>query len=383
MWLFKALKKSRNKLNPIHPIHPANPGPDKPVQTIMAQIMKFGIIGGGSWGTALAKILTDNNNNINWWIRSETAIKHFTTRHHNPQYLSSAYFDTTLLHFSNDVTEVIKNSDCIIVAVPSAHADDTLKELDASLFKNKKIVSAIKGILPDQNLLLNDYLKNKYGVELKNYFAVLGPCHAEEVAAEKLSYLTFSGIDEKSTLAISKYFSTPYLNTIVNKDIYGVQFAAILKNIYALGAGIAHGLDYGDNFLSVLIANSADEMAGFLRKSGIKNIDVGHIADDKKLPIVNHVNYAASVYLGDLLVTCYSLYSRNRTFGNMIGKGYSVKAAQLEMNMVAEGYNASKCMHIINKTMEADMPIADTVYEILWHNLSAREGFCKIEKTLV
>ncbi len=349
----------------------------------MVRTMKFGIIGGGSWGTALAKILTDNNNTINWWIRNETVIKQFTTRHHNPQYLSSAYFDTTLLHFSSNVAKVINNSDCIIIAVPSSYADDTLKGLNASSFENKKIVSAIKGILPEQNLLLNEYLKNKYNVELKNYFAVLGPCHAEEVAAEKLSYLTFSGIDEQTTADISKYFATDYLNTIVNKDIYGVQFAAILKNIYALGAGIAHGLDYGDNFLSVLIANSADEMAGFLRKSGIKNLDVGHIADEKKLPAENHVNYAASVYLGDLLVTCYSLYSRNRTFGNMIGKGYSVKAAQLEMNMVAEGYNASKCMHIINETIKADTPIADTVYNILWHNLSAREGFNKIEKKLI
>lgn len=350
----------------------------------MAQKMKFGIIGGGSWGTALAKILTDNNNNsINWWIRDENTIRYFITRHHNPQYLSSAYFDTALLHFSSDVTEVIKNSDCIIIAVPSAYADNILKDLDPSVFENKKIVSAIKGILPEQNLLLNDYLKDKYHVELKNYFAVLGPCHAEEIAAEKLSYLTFSGIDEESTLAISKYFATEYLNTIVNKDIYGVQFAAVLKNIYALGAGIAHGLDYGDNFLSVLIANSADEMAGFLRKAGIKNLDVGHIADGKKLPAENHVNYAASVYLGDLLVTCYSLYSRNRTFGNMIGKGYSVKATQLKMNMVAEGYNASKCMHLVNKMINADMHVAETIYKILWQDLSPREGFSKIEKILV
>ncbi|MEO6454703.1 MAG: NAD(P)H-dependent glycerol-3-phosphate dehydrogenase [Ginsengibacter sp.] len=345
--------------------------------------MKFGIIGGGSWGTALAKILTDNNNSINWWIRDGNTIKYFISHHHNPHYLSSAYFDTALLHFSSDVAEVIKNSDCIIIAVPAAFAEDILNGFSSSLFKNKKIISAIKGILPEQNLLLNDYLKNKYDVELKNYFAVLGPCHAEEVASKKLSYLTFSGIDEETTIAISKYFATHYINTIINKDIYGVQFAAILKNIYALGAGIAHGLDYGDNFLSVLIANSADEMAGFLRKSGINNIDVGHISDEKKSPTENHVNYAASVYLGDLLVTCYSLYSRNRTFGNMIGKGYSVKAAQLEMNMVAEGYNASKCMYIINKTIKADMPVANTVYEILWQNLSPREGFGKIEKTLV
>jgi len=345
--------------------------------------MKFGIIGSGSWGTALAKILTDNSNSINWWIRNETSIKHITNRHHNPHYLSSVYFDTALLHVTNDVAEVIKNSDCVIIAIPSAYVDNVLHGLEASLFEEKKIISAIKGILPEQNLLLNEYLNKVYKIDLKNYFAVLGPCHAEEIAAEKLSYLTFSGIDQTTTITLAAYFKTSYVNTIINNDIYGVQFAAILKNIYALGAGIAHGLDYGDNFLSVLIANSADEMASFLHKSGIKNIDVGHIADDRKLPDTNHVNYAASVYLGDLLVTCYSLYSRNRTFGNMIGKGYSVKAAQLEMNMVAEGYNASKCMHIINNNIQAEMPIADIIYKILWGNLPAREGFNKIEQTLI
>ena len=345
--------------------------------------MKFGIIGSGSWGTALAKILTDNNNDVNWWIRNESSLKHFITRHHNPDYLSSVYFDTSLLHLTSDVSTVTKNSDCIIVAVPSAYTVSTLQGLSSSLFKEKKIMSAIKGILPEQNLLLNQFLKQEYNVDLKNYFAVLGPCHAEEIAAEKLSYLTFSGIDEETTKVISAYFATPYLNTIINNDIYGVQFAAILKNIYALGAGIAHGLDYGDNFLSVLIANSADEMAEFLRKSGTKNIDVGHIADERKSHDESRINYAASVYLGDLLVTCYSLYSRNRTFGNMIGKGYSVKAAQLEMNMVAEGYNASKCMHSINENIQADTPIADTVYKILWEHLPAREGFAKIEQTLI
>lgn len=350
--------------------------------------LKFGIIGSGSWATALAKILTDNKNKINWWIRNENSIKHLLIRHHNPQYLSSVLFDPDLLQPTTDASEVIANSDCIIIAVPSAYADNALDGLDKDLFKGKKIISAIKGILPEQNLLLNDYLKQHFNVELENYFAVLGPCHAEEVASEKLSYLTFSGIDEQMTGEIAAYFKTDYLNTIVNHDIYGVQFAAILKNIYALGAGIAHGLDYGDNFLSVLIANSADEMAGFLRKAGIKNIDVGHIADDRLPKIDNedkdsHINYAASVYLGDLLVTCYSLYSRNRTFGNMIGKGYSVKTAQLEMSMVAEGYNASKCMHIINENINADMPIADTVYKILWQQLPAAQGFAKIEETLV
>ncbi len=234
-------------------------------------------------------------------------------------------------------------------------------------------------------MLLNDYLKEEFSVELSNYFTVLGPCHAEEVAAEKLSYLTFSGVDEEATCEIASHFKTPYLNPLHNTDIIGVQFAAVLKNIYALGAGIAHGLEYGDNFLSVLIANSADEMAGFLRKTGIQHVEVGsidHSASHTRAE--KHVtNYAASVYLGDLLVTCYSLYSRNRTFGNMIGKGYSVQAAQLEMSMVAEGYNASKCINIINKNIHADMPIAEAIYKILWEHLPPEEGFLEIEKTLV
>jgi glycerol-3-phosphate dehydrogenase (NAD(P)+) len=232
-------------------------------------------------------------------------------------------------------------------------------------------------------MLLNDHLNQYFNFPLQDYFSVMGPCHAEEVAAEKLSYLTFSGTDKNTALQISSYFQTPYLKTVINSDIIGVQYAAILKNIYALAAGIAHGLDYGDNFLSVLIANSADEMAGFLRKAGIIDAEVGYIEHDGMMHQQTHQNYAASVYLGDLLVTCYSLHSRNRSFGNMIGKGYSVKAAQLEMNMVAEGYNASKCMYMINKGVEADMPIAQTVYEILWHQLPAREGMMRIEQILI
>jgi glycerol-3-phosphate dehydrogenase (NAD(P)+) len=344
--------------------------------------MTFGILGSGSWATALAKILTDNNNTIQWWIRNPDTIDHLLERHNNTHYLSSVLFDTSLIKPSVSAQEVIQNSDCIIIAVPSAFADAALQSLDKDIFKNKKIVSAIKGILPGQNLLLNDYLKKQFNVELKDYFAVLGPCHAEEIASQKLSYLTFSGIDKSTTSEIASYFNNSYLNTVVNEDIYGVQFAAVLKNIYALGAGIAHGLDYGDNFLSVLIANSADEMATFLRQSGIKNIEVGHTADEERKPD-HRMNYAASVYLGDLLVTCYSLYSRNRTFGNMIGKGYSVKAAQLEMNMVAEGYNASKCIHEVNKAIHAGIPIAETIYNILWKNLSAEKGFKQIEKALV
>ncbi len=348
--------------------------------------MKIGIIGSGSWGTALAKILTDNDHAISWWVRSEKTIAQFRNRRHNPHYLSAVFFDTSLINFSADVSEVIKKSDCLLIAVPSAFVTEALKELPKNIFGNKMVISAVKGILPDVDLLLNEYLEKEFEVSLQKYFTVLGPCHAEEVAAEKLSYLTFSGTDEEATIEISSYFKTPYLNTIHNSDIYGVQYAAVLKNIYAIGAGIAHGLEYGDNFLSVLIANSADEMAGFLRKAGIENVQVGSIEHPFRQAVGERqvtTNYAASVYLGDLLVTCYSLFSRNRTFGNMIGKGYSVRSAQLEMNMVAEGYNASKCMYNVNKKVEAAMPIAEAIYGILWNHVPALQGFLEIEKTLV
>ncbi len=345
--------------------------------------MRFGVIGSGSWATALAKVLTDNRQSVNWWIRNESAIQHMQSRHHNPQYLPSVYFDTNLLSLSPDVQKVVEGSDCLVMAVPSAYTAATLEVLDRKALEGKLVLSAIKGILPEQNLLLNDYLYQEFAFDQADYFTVMGPCHAEEVAAEKLSYLTFSGQDETRTREIASYFTTEYLNTVINQDVYGVQFAAILKNIYALGAGIAHGLEYGDNFLSVLIANCADEMAGFLLKAGIKHMEVGIHSGEDPVSHKKSANYAASVYLGDLLVTCYSLYSRNRTFGNMIGKGYSVRAAQLEMNMVAEGYNASKCMYLINKEIKAEMPIAGMVYRILWENVKAAVGFKQIEPYLV
>ena len=307
---------------------------------------------------------------------------HISQRHHNPNYLSSVYFDTKLLTLHTNPANVFENADSIIVATPSAYVAETLSHITSG-YEGKNIISAVKGILPDSNLLLNDYLKTFPGFSLQNYFTIMGPCHAEEVAAEKLSYLTFSGADEETAAEIATYFKTSYLNTVINNDIYGVQFAAILKNIYALGAGIAHGLQYGDNFLSVLIANSADEMAGFLRNVGIHNIEVGKHEGEDPVTHKRKANYAASVYLGDLLVTCYSLYSRNRTFGSMVGKGCSVKEAQKELNMVAEGYNASKSIYTINNNVKAEMPIAETVYKILWEKLSPEEGFKLIEETLV
>lgn len=347
------------------------------------QSLKFGVVGSGSWATALVKIITDNGQHINWWVRNAKNIEHIQKRRHNPQYLSSAYLNTSLLSISDDVNHVIQNSDVVVLVVPSAYIQEVLQSVHKNSLQNKKIISAIKGIVPGADILLNDYLQQHFDVPLKNYFALLGPCHAEEVASEKLSYLTFSGVDAAYTEKISGYFKTPYINTITNNDILGVQYAAVLKNIYALGAGIAHGLEYGDNFLSVYIANSADEMAGFLRKAGVQHMVVGEhetatSATHKKSP-----NYAASVYLGDLLVTCYSPYSRNRTFGAMIGKGYTVQSAQLEMNMVAEGYNAAKCIEHINQNIGASIPIAETIYKILWERLQPADGFRLIEETLI
>lgn len=344
------------------------------------QAFRIGVIGNGSWATALTKIITDGGRPVNWWMRKQASIDYIKRRRHNPNYLHSASFDLSLLNLQSEVQAVAEASDLLVLAVPSAYVEETLSGLSKDALKEKKILSAIKGLIPGKDVLLNDYLQTAFGVELKNYFAVLGPCHAEEVAAEKLSYLTFSGIEEEAAEDIAACFKTPYINTIVNPDILGVQYAAVMKNIYALGAGIAHGLDYGDNFLSVYIANAADEMAGFLRKVGIKHIVVGQHEKDAKR---KDMNYAASVYLGDLLVTCYSLYSRNRTFGTMIGKGYTVQAAQLEMNMVAEGYYASRCIYNLNKTIGAELPIADTVYKILWERQLPADGFEKVEEVLV
>ena len=333
--------------------------------------MQIGVIGGGSWATALAKILTDNGQTINWWMRNERTIEYFAQRRHNPHYLQNALFNTQQLRLSSSIEYVVENSDILLVVVPASYVKAVFDNLETDALKGKKIISAIKGILPDNNELFNEYLQENFQLQEDDYFTVLGPCHAEEVAAEKLSYLTFSGKDALQTMEIAALFKTSYLNPVVNNDITGTQYAAILKNIYALGAGIAHGLDYGDNFLSVFIANCAGEMGLFLRKLTKTNINY----DDK-------IVYSASVYLGDLLVTCYSLYSRNRMFGNMIGKGYSVKAAQLELNMVAEGYNACRCLHYKSETLQMHLPIADLIYQILWEQKPAAQVFEEIEKLL-
>jgi len=339
--------------------------------------MNFGILGSGSWGTALAKILTDNKQRVLLWNRNPSFIQDFKLYGHNPHYLSSVHFDMTALKLTSDADELFRESDVVIIAIPSSFTASVLESISGNRVVETKILSAVKGILPEHNMLLNDYLSSRFNFPSGNYFAVLGPCHAEEVAAEKLSYLTFAGTDDEVTSYIASCFRNHYLNTVTNSDIYGVQYASVLKNIYAVGSGMAHGLDYGDNFQSVFISNCAKEMASLLKISNLRK------PDSKPEGNLIQQDYSASVYLGDLLVTCYSLYSRNRTLGNMIGKGYSVQSAKLEMNMIAEGYLASKCIHTINQSLNAELPIADTIYRILWEQLPARDGFRQIETLLV
>lgn len=339
--------------------------------TLRETLGKIGIIGNGSWGTALAKILTDNNQHIYWWIRNKESIDYLLKRHHNPHYLTSVSFLPETISPTDSLEEVLNTCDTIIVCVPSAYAQGVIESVDKSLWKGKKIISAIKGILPDSNLLLNDYLEQYIQLDLQQYVAITGPCHAEEVADERLSYLTFSGLNDNLACSVSKAFNNTYINTTFNHDLWGAQFAAVLKNIYAIGAGTARALDYGDNFLSVYITNCYREMYHFLDAHFIKV----HPSND-------HPDFHTSAYLGDLLVTCYSLHSRNRTFGAMLGKGYTVKAATLEMNMVAEGYYASRGMQAISKSLEIEIPLASMLYRMLWENMNPSEAFLRIEKML-
>lgn len=332
---------------------------------------KIGIVGNGSWGTAIAKILTDNGQEILWWVRNKEAVNHLQDRYHNPHYLTSVRFLPETIKPTNDLEEVLNECTTVIVCVPSAYLQSVIDSVDMSLWQSKHIVSAVKGILPESNLLLNDYLSMQPGFKLEKYMAITGPCHAEEVADERISYLTFSGLDDELTGSMAEAFSNTYIYTTTNHDIWGVQFAAVLKNIYAIGAGMAHALDYGDNFLSVYITNCYREMYHFLDK----HFEQVHPSDERP-------DFHTSAYLGDLLVTCYSLHSRNRMLGTMLGKGYSVKNAILEMNMVAEGYYAARGMQNISKEYKIDIPIATAIYDVLWKHKSPAETFLNLEQTL-
>lgn len=332
---------------------------------------QIGIIGNGSWGTALAKILTDNGRKIHWWVRNEEAINNLRTRHHNPHYLTSVRFSPDTIKPTNDINAMVSQCDTVVVAVPSAYALDVIKQVNCATWQTKNIISAIKGVLPESNMLLSDYMTSEFRLPLQKYVAITGPCHAEEVASERLSYLTFSGLDDVLTKDVAATFRTSYINTTHNHDIWGAQYAAVLKNIYAIGAGIAHSLDYGDNFLSVYATNCYREMYGFLQ-----------VHFNKVHPSDEQPDFHTSAYLGDLLVTCYSLHSRNRTFGAMIGKGYSVRAATLEMNMVAEGYYAARGMQAVAAQYNISIPMATVIYEILWQGASPAGHFARLEKMM-
>lgn len=313
---------------------------------------KIAIMGGGSWATALAKIVLSTQERINWYMRRDDQIQDFLQTGHNPSYLSAVEFDINRINFYSDINRTIEESDTLIFATPSPFLKQHLKKVTTSL-ENKFIVSAIKGIVPDENMLVADYFSEYYHVPINHIAVIGGPCHAEEIALERLSYITLACPDIDYAYQLSPVFKNQYLRNYCCKDVTGIEYASVLKNVYAIVAGICHGMKYGDNFLAVFICNAIEEMRNFLYAVHGLERDI-----------------TDSVYLGDLLVTAYSRFSRNRTFGTMIGKGYSVKTAQLEMEMIAEGYYGTKCIHEINEKYQVDMPILDALYAILYERKS-------------
>ena len=312
---------------------------------------KIAVIGGGSWATANIKMLADNTTEkeIFWWMRNAQAVEHVRKFGHNPYYLSSVEVKLPKENISGNLKEVIQLADIVLLNVPAAFLKEALSSITPADLVGKKIVSAIKGIVPDENLIIGEFLNRKMGVSFNDFMVISGPCHAEEVALEKLSYLTIASRDTELAALFAGMVNTRYIKTIVSDDIYGTEYGAVLKNVYAIASGICHGVGYGDNFQAVLISNAIRELERFVAAVHPINRDIKE-----------------SAYLGDLLVTAYSQFSRNRTFGNMIGKGYTVTSAQLEMNMIAEGYYAVNCLQQVNKQYNVSMPICDAVYAILY-----------------
>jgi glycerol-3-phosphate dehydrogenase (NAD(P)+) len=315
---------------------------------------QIGVVGSGSWATAIIKMLLNNVDNVNWYIRNPDTTEYIRKWGHNPKYLSSVELDLGKLTLHNDLNETIRKSSVIIFVTPSAFLKDTIKDMKENL-DGKFIVSAIKGIIPEENLTIAEFFNKFYNVPFNSIGIITGPCHAEEVALERLSYLTIASKSLRKAGEIASLLDCHYIKTITSKDIYGTEYSAVLKNIFAIAAGICHGLGYGDNFQAVLISNAIQEIKRFL---------------DTTYKNKRKIN--SSAYLGDLLVTAYSQFSRNRTFGTMIGKGYSVKSAQLEMNMIAEGYYSVSCIKQINEKFHVKMPITDAVYNILYEKISPK-----------
>lgn len=332
----------------------------------MESTQKIAVIGGGSWATALVKILSTNSNTVFWWMRSQQAIEHIRQFGHHPKYLQSVWFDTTKLVLDQNLENIIASADCIVIATPAAFLEETFKSIGPKHFENKVVFSAVKGIVPSYNAIPARFIHKSFQVPYNKIGMISGPCHAEEVAMERLSYLTIACPDNDIASNMATVLSCRFIKTTTSDDLFGTEFSAVLKNVYALAAGICHGLGYGDNFQAVLIANSIQEIERF--------IDVVN-------PV--HRDTKSSAYLGDLLVTAYSNFSRNRTFGFMIGKGYSVKTAQLEMNMIAEGYYATKSLYEINEKFDVDMPILNAVYNIIYKNVSVGQEIKSLADNLV
>ena len=311
------------------------------------------MLGGGSWATALVKVLTENKQVVQWWIRNAEIRKSLKDHGNNPRYISSVFFEKQFLSLQDDLIDTIRHADIVFIAIPSAFVKETLSVLHPQDLKNKIIISAVKGMIPGDNSVLAEFFHEQYNVPFNNFIVISGPCHAEEVALEKLSYLTIACPDKQNAQQIASLLHCRYMKTNTSDDIFGTEYSAVLKNVYAITSGICNGLGYGDNFQAVLISNAIEEIDRFVKAAH---------------PISRDIKDSA--YLGDLLVTAYSQFSRNRTFGNMIGKGYSVKSAQLEMNMIAEGYYASACIHEVNKNFKVDMPIAQATYNILYQKFS-------------
>ena len=326
--------------------------------------LKVAVLGGGSWATAIVKMLCENLETVGWYMRSTYAAEHINLNKHNPNYLSSAELHPSQLDLSNDINKVVSNYDILIFAIPSAFLTLELEKLTESL-EHKIVFSAIKGIVPETGLIVGEHFYEKYNVPYKNIGVITGPCHAEEVAMERLSYLTIACQDEDKAKTVGGWLQSRYIRVKISDDIIGTEYAAMLKNIFSIAAGISHGLGYGDNFQSVLMSNSIREMKRFIKK-----------VHKMKRNINN------SAYLGDLLVTGYSTFSRNRMFGNMIGKGYTVKSAMLEMSMVAEGYYATKSSYKIKNKNGARTPIIDAVYAILYQGKDAKAIFTKLTELL-
>lgn len=322
------------------------------------------VLGGGSWATALVKILTENKRKVHWYMRNEAAKTAIEKTGRNPHYLYSAKLPKKRLIIQTEINAVLERADVVIVAIPTAFLDAELKKVSLAL-KDKIIVSAVKGVIPESLQIVGPYLHDQFAIPLDNIAVIAGPSHAEEVAMEKKSYLTIACQDEKNAEFIATLLKTSYVRTKTSNDIIGTEYAAMLKNIYAVAAGIAHGLGYGDNFQSVLMSNAIREMKRYIR-----NVH----------KLKRNINNSA--YLGDLLVTGYSVFSRNRTFGNFIGKGYSVTAAQAEMNMVAEGYYASKSAKLMSKGFRSRNPIIDAVYAVLYEHKPPERVFEKLSKKL-